>query len=598
MRPSLYRLPCLFASSIAAARGAGRASAVAVCLAAAAPLGLAQTAFTYQGNLVADGVPVAGDCDFIFRLYDAETGGAPLGHEAVIDEWPVSDGAFMLQLDFGTSAFDGGPRWLQVEVRLSGSGGPHRVLSPRQPLTPVPYAMFSFDSAGRVWRVSGEHIITTHAGNVGIGTSDPQRLLDAEAAEATLRLTSTGASPGAISRLQLKSPDAPGVFTPLGGLEFVDQSDQVVAAINGSKDFTGAGHLIVQLAPNALPPLQISDESVDVKATLKVVRPVDGVPSASIGAGGEDSYLQLHGGGLGIGTDAPQAPLHVESEMFAAIRGVMRATAGINEAVEGVNHSTSGRGVLGAANATTGANFGVLGQSFSSSGTGVHGFAAASSGVHYGVAGSSNGSAGWGVYSFGRLGAAGTKSFRIDHPDDPENRYLLHYSAESPEVINFYRGTATLDESGQALVELPSYFGKISKSPSYQLTAVGAPMPHLHIAVEIDSAALNAGARAAPGTRAPICSFRIAGGAPRGRVSWRVEAVRNDRFVAAYGAPVEVEKRDDERGRYQIPALYGHAPERGMPTNISGSSGLKANVQDRHAAQPLAGESGSRDQGD
>jgi hypothetical protein len=35
---------------------------------------------------------------------------------------------------------------------------------------------------------------------------------------------------------------------------------------------------------------------------------------------------------------------------------------------------------------------------------------------------------GYGVYSLGRLGASGPKSFRIDHPDDPESRYLLHYS--------------------------------------------------------------------------------------------------------------------------------------------------------------------------
>jgi hypothetical protein len=106
--------------------------------------------------------------------------------------------------------------------------------------------------------------------------------------------------------------------------------------------------------------------------------------------------------------------------------------------------------------------------------------------------------------------------------------YLLHYATESPEVINFYSGKATLNTAGEAVVELPRYFAKINKDPRYTLTAVGMPMPMLHVAEEIDEAALNAGATAGPGVPAPLCSFRIAGGAPGAKVSWRVEAVRND----------------------------------------------------------------------
>src|SRR5262249_40583915 len=148
---------------------------------------------------------------------------------------------------------------------------------------------------------------------------------------------------------------------------------------------------------------------------------------------------------------------------------------------------------------------------------------------------------GWAVYAAGDMAASGLKPFRIDHPDDPENRYLLHYAAESPEVINFYRGTVMLDGAGAAVVELPAYFARINKTPSYQLSAIGAPMPMLHVAQEIDDDALSAGARAAPGQSVPICSFRIEGGAPGGKVSWRVEAVRNDRWVQQRGAPVEIE---------------------------------------------------------
>ena len=52
--------------------------------------------------------------------------------------------------------------------------------------------------------------------------------------------------------------------------------------------------------------------------------------------------------------------------------------------------------------------------------------------------------------SFGDSGASGSKSFRLDHPDDPANKYLLHYAAESPEVINLHRGTTVLDDNGAA----------------------------------------------------------------------------------------------------------------------------------------------------
>ena len=105
---------------------------------------------------------------------------------------------------------------------------------------------------------------------------------------------------------------------------------------------------------------------------------------------------------------------------------------------------------------------------------------------------------------------------------------------------------------------------KINKTPSYQLTAVGAPMPMLHVAKEIDEAALIAGARMEPGQVAPVCSFRISGGARGAKVSWRVEAVRNDLWVRTRGAPVEVEKQGLEKGTYQHPELYGQPPEKGM----------------------------------
>jgi hypothetical protein len=89
-------------------------------------------------------------------------------------------------------------------------------------------------------------------------------------------------------------------------------------------------------------------------------------------------------------------------------------------------------------------------------------------------------------------------------------------------------------------------------------------MPNLHVAEEIDANSLAIGSLANPGQATPLCWFRIAGGAPGAKVSWRVEAVRNDRWAQQRGAPVETEKPDLEKGTYQHPELYGQPPEKGM----------------------------------
>lgn len=259
----------------------------------------------------------------------------------------------------------------------------------------------------------------------------------------------------------------------------------------------------------------------------------------------------------------------------AGVFGLCTANSNLNYGVFGRSDSDVGIGVYGEsndhigvagyANATTGFNYGVYGETSSTVGRAVFARAIAASGARYGVYGEAT-SAGGGVavYANGNMAASGTKPFRIDHPDDPANKYLLHYAAESPEVINFYSGKVTLNGAGEAIVELPLYFAKINKDPRYSLTAIGAAMPNLHVAEEVDENALLLGERAKPGELAAPCWFRIAGGAPGMKVSWEVKAVRNDRYVQQYGAPVEVAKQDPERGTYQHPELYDQPATRGL----------------------------------
>ncbi|MFZ2873038.1 MAG: hypothetical protein WAZ94_00995 [Phycisphaerales bacterium] len=283
----------------------------------------------------------------------------------------------------------------------------------------------------------------------------------------------------------------------------------------------------------------------------------------SISADGRGVYgLATNFSGNGVGGYFQSASLYGRG-----VEGIATNAGGVTFGGRFESSSSSGRGVYALATSGGGTTYGVLGESRSVYGFGVYGIATAdlSANVPYGVAGQcSTASSGYAVYAFGDSGASGTKSFRIDHPIDPENKYLLHYSAESPEVINFYRGTVMLDGAGEAVVELPAYFAGINKSPSYQLTAVGAPMPMLHVAEEISEESLKAGERAGPGVAPPICSFRIAGGVRGAKVSWEVKALRNDLRMRLHGAPVQRDKTGPERGKYQHPGYYGQPAELGV----------------------------------
>ena len=79
----------------------------------------------------------------------------------------------------------------------------------------------------------------------------------------------------------------------------------------------------------------------------------------------------------------------------------------------------------------------------------------------------------------------------------------------------------------------------------YQLTAIGAAAPNLHIAQEVASH-----------------RFSIAGGAAGMKVSWQVTGVRHDAFAQANPLVVEVEKAANERGFYLHPGLYGQPAEK------------------------------------
>jgi hypothetical protein len=285
------------------------------------------------------------------------------------------------------------------------------------------------------------------------------------------------------------------------------------------------------------------------------------------------------------------------------VYGVNVASSGANFGVYGESYSTSGRGVqgispylgtYGRSEMTTGLSYGVYGRSNSTDGygvygtspsIGVYGVSTATSGEKVGVYGRTYSADGSGVWGHGvEAGVVGTLtsnsgaaiigygnanggkaaifngfvavmgelykssgSFRIDHPLDPENKYLFHSFVESPERKNIYDGTVILDYNGTATIILPDWFGALNKEFRYQLTAIGTSGPNLYIASEVHDN-----------------QFKIAGGTSGMKVSWQVTGIRKDAYAERYPQPIEEFKQGRERGKYLHPELYGKPREEGI----------------------------------
>ncbi|NOZ94422.1 MAG: hypothetical protein GXP47_06760 [Acidobacteria bacterium] len=226
--------------------------------------------------------------------------------------------------------------------------------------------------------------------------------------------------------------------------------------------------------------------------------------------------------------------------------GVFGSTSADDKAgVHGASSSTGGNGVYGIASGTNG--------------TGVKGEASSGSAA-YGVWGvSSSGYAGYfdgNVFVWGDLHVAGTLSksggsFKIDHPLDPENKYLSHSFVESPDMMNIYNGNIRTDTDGYAVVQLPGWFEALNRDFRYQLTVIG------QFAQAIVAEKIHDG------------RFVIRTNLGQVEVSWQVTGIRHDPWANAHRIPVEEAKPDAERGTYLAPEVYGKPASQSLDARIS-----------------------------
>jgi hypothetical protein len=439
-----------------------------------------------------------------------------------------------------------GPQGTQGLAGPPGEQGPQGPAGPQGPTGPAGASPFALNGPNAVYT----------QGKVGIGTTDPDEQLTVMGI-----IETTGFGGG------FKFPDGTVQTTAATG----GGGGNSVWSLNGTNAFYNAGNVGIGTS-SPTHPLHVTTTGsnallVETASATSFGSAIFGNAKAmsgqTVGVRGESEAGRGIFGIAWGGWPLVQAPTY---GVFGESLGLMgvgvygRATNAAGQVYGGFfeTPSTSGRGVYGRAGEQngTGAAIGGEFESRTTNGRGVSARATATSGTTYGVfahAASPFGYGLWaegnlyGVWSQGDTGASGTKAFRIDHPLDPENQYLMHYSMEAPEPQNVYNGVAILDETGGAWVQLPRYFASINRDPRYSLTPIGAPMANLHIAERIVEN-----------------RFRIAGGQPGMEVSWEVKAIRNDPWVRTHGAATEVPKLPHERGRYLHPELFGQPPERAM----------------------------------
>ncbi|MBK9569083.1 MAG: hypothetical protein IPO53_03595 [Chitinophagaceae bacterium] len=129
-------------------------------------------------------------------------------------------------------------------------------------------------------------------------------------------------------------------------------------------------------------------------------------------------------------------------------------------------------------------------------------------------------------------------AFKIDHPLDPANKYLVHSFVESPDMMNIYNGNIVTDANGKATVQLPDYFEALNMEFRYQLTVIGA----------FEQAIVN--------KEVSNNQFEIATSKPNVKVSWQVTGIRHDAYAEKNRIPNTVEKEAKNKGKYLSPESF------------------------------------------
>ena len=348
------------------------------------------TAFTYQGRLNNGTNPATGSFDLTFSLFGVSSGGSSLAGPVTNTAVGVTNGLFTVMVDFGAGVFTGSSNWLSIGVRTNG-GGAFTALTPRQQVTPTPYAIFAESAnaagltgavpAGDLTGVSGSGLISLNASQLTSGTVPDARLAaDVALTDANQTFTgtntfSTGTGSGRLTVLGFGGIDT-SMFTGLG-LQYYASSGEgaILSSYNDGYGFLsfytkqGSGSpiakqvIIDKYGGVAIDQQNFNTGILNHTSTNGVgltfgVGSGEGIASqrtAGINQYGLDFYTGfarrmsiLQNGNIGIGTTNPAANLDLYSASQAWLREWSASTA--NGSVLELRNDTASALNLGAIN--------------------------------------------------------------------------------------------------------------------------------------------------------------------------------------------------------------------------------------------------------
>jgi hypothetical protein len=308
----------------------------------------------------------------------------------------------------------------------------------------------------------------------------------------------------------------------------------------------------------------------------------------------DSNFLAVNGdltvdGEVGIGTETPNGPLHVQSDVniatgssFTDREAPLVVGDGLNPAngailIDGnqieqardddrlyLNYSSGADIIMAMGGGNVGVGISSPSNPFEVDDSGYGGYM----GNGRGVSGySSTGNTAWLCsFSYSVVAHVGSPGFYaglfdgdvsitgtlyggkgstvVDHPLDPANKLLCHNLVESPENLLIYRGRTQLNAAGEATVEMPRYFEALTKEEeaSIHLTPVGRPF--------LTGADWNSGFK----------SFMVYGD-PGREVFWEVLVSRDDPVIHQLAQEVEQDKGPDkicDRGVLLYPEAHGY----------------------------------------
>ncbi len=374
-------------------------------VAEAVPMG---TAFTYEGHLYDASHVANGLYDFQFKLWTDPCRTEPVfkrGDDVNKPDVDVIDGYFTVVLDFNSPwAFDGSARWLEIGVRPGEFEDPntYSTLSPRQEITPTPYAMYSqiaenaedayaldgYDHTEFAWTIHAHSGDDITSGSVGEGYIDSLIARDSEIMSWVL----AGDGPGSGLDADL-----------LDGQNSADFSS--VSHSHDGSDITSG--MVTESYIDGL----IARDSEIMSWVLAGDGPgstLDADYLDGLSSGAFAPFSHSHGGVYALVTHIHDDRYYTESEADTrfvnttgdSMSGTLTVTSSSLKGVDASTSASNGHGVYGyASNPGAGSNYGGYFVAAGGEGRGVRGVASNSDGgSNVGGLFEAAGSSGWGVY--------------------------------------------------------------------------------------------------------------------------------------------------------------------------------------------------------